>query len=229
MKILGVILLSFIPLISYAQNLLTNGSFETHDAVVDSGSGKTQNIDNPTTYLDNSWTFGRTQGTGGNGRYHWYSTTNKQTWQNNPQDGSYAIQLNSDNGSDFIYVEQAVNVVSGSYYELSFYFIDESAFGIADPSGMQVVLSGAFSSTQTFTNTINDTWEQGTISFVASITGSLNIRSTDNPPTGNNQQNISLDNIVLVVPEPSTYLTGILLLGLIGFYFANKRKLRSQP
>lgn len=120
-------------------------------------------------------------------------------------------------------------MVSGTYYELSFYFIDESAFGIANPTGMVVNLTGAHTLNQTFTNTVNDTWEQGTISFVASSTGSLNIRFTDNPPSGQNQQNISLDNIVLVVPEPSTYLTGILLLGLIGFHFAYKRKLRSNP
>jgi len=223
------ILLTLVLIFSCTQlkaNLLTNGSFETHDAAVNSGSGLTQFIDNPTTYLNNSWTFGRTAGTGGNPRFHWYSTTNQQTWQNNPQDGSYAIQLNSDNTTDFIYVEQSVNVISGTLYQLSFFYVDESAFTITNPTSVRADLTGAFVGNQTFTNTIDNTWQQGIITFTAASTGSLTIRFTDQPPAANNNQNVSMDNIsLIVVPEPSTYAMGILLvLAVGGFHFWRRRE-----
>ncbi|MDZ4787461.1 MAG: hypothetical protein SH807_00790, partial [Blastochloris sp.] len=102
----------------------------------------------------------------------------------------------------------------------------ESAFTLTNPSSVRADLTGAFVGNQTFTNTIDNTWQQGIITFTAASTGSLTIRFTDQPPAGNNNQNVSMDNIsLIVVPEPSTYAMGILLvLAVGGFHFWRRRE-----
>ncbi|MEM6822310.1 MAG: hypothetical protein AAF558_10265 [Verrucomicrobiota bacterium] len=213
-----------------AANLLTNGSFETEPATSQGGQGYyTQSItSSATTFTINGWTFGRLNGNNnGNPRFHWFSSTNRPGWTNLPQDGNWALQLNSDNRNSRLFVEQTVAVTAGLEYELSFYFIDESAFSGAD-IGVTATISGAPVTTinTDFTTSLNDTWVNETIRFTANSSGDVTLRFTDLIPSSNVQQNVILDNFSLtVVPEADTILS-LIALGAVFAFFQVRRYFR---
>ncbi|MEM6884296.1 MAG: hypothetical protein AAF571_04635 [Verrucomicrobiota bacterium] len=199
-------------------NLLTNGSFENEPGSSLGSQGYyTQSItSSATTFTINGWTFGRLAGNNnGNPRFHWYETNDRPSWTNLPQDGDWAIQLNSDNRDSRLWVEQTVAVTAGLVYELSFHYIDESVGSFEDDEvGVTASISGVVTSSNSFQYrdddfpaSLTDTWRNETIRFTPGSSGNITIRFTDLIPSSNVQQNVLLDNISLqVVPEASAII-----------------------
>ncbi|MEM1157060.1 MAG: hypothetical protein AAF649_08725 [Verrucomicrobiota bacterium] len=210
-------------------NLLTNGSFENEPASSQDNQGYyTQNItSSATTFTINGWTFGRLAGSNsGSPRFHWYETNDRPSWTNLPQDGDWAIQLNSDNRNSRLWVEQTVSVTAGLEYELSFYYIDEAVGSFEDDEvGVTASISGVVVSStdfqyrdDDFPASLTDTWRNETIRFTPGTSGNITIRFTDLIPSSNVQQNVLLDNISLqVVPEASAATAAFVLLLAWGF------------
>lgn len=199
------------------QNLLTNGDFSNIGTVtLVNGYAAVGNGG-----LIPGWTT--TVGSAANANVYVAAASSGANWIPNPQSGPYAIQLDSTSNNTLrtsSSIAQTVNVTAGGSYVLSFWFTTEVKPNLA--TVIQTTLSGAFTSTNSYTTTAgpsitqaNAVWVNVIQTFVATTTGALTIRFSD---ISTSDSNASVDNVSLtVVPEPAACIAGALALGLVGF------------
>jgi hypothetical protein len=215
-----------------AQNLITNGGFETAPTA---GSGN-NNPASPAYYSNNTgptqitpagtgWTFGldAPAASTDTARVEWFSAAKAESWDHAPSatGGTYALELNSDSTTEHLYAQQAVSLTAGKSYTLKLDIAPETAFpNTPFPSVVVTLRNGtALTSTalSTFTFTVTGSgWQTVSVTFVAP-TGASVIRFEDSAPGSNSQSNITLDNISLVpaTPEPGTlWSTLVIVLGI---------------
>lgn len=210
-----------------AQNLLTNGDFENigtitlNNGYAAVGSGG----------LIPGWTT--VAGTAANANVYVATANSGATWIPNPQSGTYSIQLDS-TSNDALQtsssISQTLKVTSGQSYLLSFWFNTEVKANLT--SIIQTTLSGAFSSTNTYSTTAssavtqgNAVWVHVTETFTATRNGNLTILFSD---ISTSDSNASLDNVSLtLVPEPVTCIAGAFALGLVGWRVRSRRSARA--
>ncbi len=222
-----------------AQNLIVNGGFETPPAA---GSG---NFPSSTAYYSNTvgttqvtpagtgWTFGFDTANTDTGRAEWFTATQKETWNQPPSatGGTYALELNSDNATEHLYVEQALSLTTGRTYTLKLDIAPETAFPNSPYPSVVVTLrdGSALGSTAlaTFTFTVTSSgWQTVSTSFVAPA-GVSEIRFEDSAPGGSAQSDINLDNLSLVpvTPEPGTWWSAVVIL--VGVCALERKRFRT--
>lgn len=225
----AIIMLLFVALTperTFGQNLLTNGDFENigtitlNNGFAAVGSGG----------LIPGWTT--VAGTAANANVYIATANSGATWIPNPESGTYAIQLDSTSNDALkksSTISQSVTVTAGQSYLLSFWFNTEVKANLT--SIIQTTLSGAFSSTNSYSTTASATitqanavWVHVTQTFTATTSGSLTILFSD---ISTSDSNAALDNVSLtVVPEPATCVAGVFALGLIGWRLRVRRVAR---
>lgn len=177
-----------------AQNLILNGSFELGPFVQGpTYAGRMQLPDGSTTI--NNWTVGAA---GGN--FWWLNAPNY-----NAQDGSFAIDLDSNQVLPATYIEQSFATTIGQAYQVSAYFASEGNGGPATTSilinggliGSLSTGAGTGEAGPDFTDLI---WTAGSFTFVATSSSST-LRFVDATA---GFYNPIIDNVsVVAVPEPS--------------------------
>lgn len=150
-------------------------------------------------------------------------------------EGSCALQLNGGNRAPDAILEQAFATVSGVTYELSF---DIGKFDIERPVGAASVLVEVFDGAVLLagfplsaqdTNGGSNPLVPGdfvgfSASFIATNASTL-LRITDQSTNGGINFDAVLDNFVVVVPEPGTFV--LLASGLFGLGL--RRRVRREP
>jgi hypothetical protein len=212
---------------AFANNLLTNGSFEL-GSFVDNGHGGDA--------LSVGSTFGSPLTTTG-----WTVTTAALFWLNNsgyysatPEAGSYFVDLAYAN--PFAGVSQVVNLAAGSY-ALTFYL--GSYVGTTAPNGAGPVYLTASASENSQTLATNSSfsspsggsgnvWGQQTLNFSVATAGNVTINLVGT--YAQNHTYLGLDNVDLEylgtsAPEPAM----ILPLAFAGALFVLGRRKRARP
>lgn len=208
-----------------AQNLITNGSFET--PIVPVGSF----TDFPSgSALITGWTV-----FGAAGGVSIVSGSFSQSGVTTPaQSGAQFLDLTGNGTNSTEGVQQTVATIPGHQYQLTYYIGNNSSgsfFGIT--STVNVLINGvqAFSDTNSAVDLTSVTWQQYTHTFVAS-TGSTTIgfQNADPPAdSANGLDNIVLTDLTPVAAIPTLTNGSLLLLAILvaGLTFVKvRRKLR---
>lgn len=207
-----------------AQNLLTNGDFETGTV---SGFSTALTVDNTTTLSYSTYRFTTDASSGGTG---WTSPTSDHT----PGAGTKMFLTRGANGNNTSTAvwSATATAVANNFYSFSgaAAFVTTLDTGTQKPTFKLVVTdvpaSGTF--TQTFNFTAPGTsWG----AFLANFTYTGNKStltytiSIVNGSSGNNRQDaLAWDDFYLTAPEPSTYAAGFALSGLVVWQWVRRRR-----
>lgn len=188
---------------AFAQNLITNGSFESP-------------VVSPTGYTEfpvgdsalSGWTVFGPSGmnvaiVGGS------LASSGVTFP--AQDGVQWLDLSGTNSRNTEGVQQSVTTVAGRQYQLSFYIGNTTGGGVfGSTSTVEVLVDGAvaFTDTNSAINATSLTWQQYSHTFVA--TGSTTTIGFRNADPANDDNN-SLDNVVLTEVAPTATTTALSL------------------
>ena len=192
-----------------AQNLLVNGSFESGAWSQNSIFAGRMSVPNASTTIT-----GWVTGVGPSGNLWWLQGPTHY----NPQDGTYAVDLDSNLTTPMCYIQQTFSTTIGQQYLVSAYFATQ---GNAGPTTAAVQINGNSIGTVSFGAAVSGPepdynyliWTPFSFTFTAT-TSSSTLRFQDTT-TGSFYGPIVDNASVIAVPEPSACAMGILLAGLI--------------
>jgi hypothetical protein len=202
---------SFGAAITFTTFLLTLALSPAHAALVANGSFESPGFASPPNYryLANGSTAitGWTVSDDGIGEQpYWYDSSRYSV-----SDGNYAVALNQGSG-----LHSAVSLAAGTLYhvQLDFQNTISDGAGHFTPNPLQIII-GSISTTINPNADLN--WYTHGFDFTASTTdASAILEILNNSPVGD-FRGYNVDAVSLtIVPEPSTYLAGVLLLLLLG-------------
>lgn len=188
-------------------NLFQNGGFEAPGAALTTNYvavGAGSQITDWTTAVGN----------GSNANVYYAHANSTASWIPNPSEGSYCVQLDSTSGSAYTVgssISQAVNLVAGQTYQLTFDINTEVGAGKGGTANLALNISGSGYNSNgnllfTATNPAdvsraNAQWTSETFTFTATGSGATTFKFADAPSSCNN--NVALDCVVLqqFVPE----------------------------
>jgi hypothetical protein len=218
-KFLTVAAACLVPLCGFSQNLILNGSFENGTApnetfgfpndvlvVYPAVPGVNLTVDDWTLSLGAGW-----------GEFYWYwgSVLNLPS-----QDGSRFINLSSAVGQATTEsISQSFNVSAGNEYTVSYYERERRA-GATMTAQIQLAAGSAAGTLSQLANA-GATWTQFSFSFTPDTTTTATLSFFQTPGTTlASDDGVLLDNVLVIVPEPST----VALLGLGGLVLALRRR-----
>ncbi len=207
-----------------AQNLLTNGDFETGTV---SGFSTTLTLDNTGTMSYGTYRLATSAAAAGTG---WVPTADHTTGS-----GQYMYITRGTNGSNTVTPvwSATVSQTNGGRYTFSGWAAVPTSLTAARTPTFRLTISGAggFSATYNFSSPTT-AWGAFWVGYdYTGTSGNVTYTlSMVNGSSGNNQANaISWDDFLLTAPEPSTYVAGVALAGVVGWnWYRSRRRNRDR-